>query len=207
MICWWTREGLRRLSSACVTTRRSVNKKPTGEAGSLRTIEGYVLYPEVVVWCERGNRRPLVPNACSHSVRVLLPKLLANACPLKGRMWIERFAGRRVEALGRLAATPGAGPSGSGGGYPQPTAEEQGRYDAFCVSYTRLRGRGNGRGDAGCLERKLRSSRRVSDASARDSDASPCACLRPITPGGAFAVGDQPPASCVCHGNAYRGRR
>jgi hypothetical protein len=53
----------------------------------------------------------------------------------KGRGWVERFAGRRVEALGRLAATPGAGPGGASGGYAQPTAEEQARYDAFSASY------------------------------------------------------------------------
>ena len=45
------------------------------------------------------------------------------------------FAGRRVEALGRLAATPGTGPEGKGGGYSPPSAEEQARYDAFIASY------------------------------------------------------------------------
>lgn len=53
----------------------------------------------------------------------------------KGRAWVERFAERRLEALGRLAATPGTGPYGRGGGYVQPTAEEQARYDAFSTSY------------------------------------------------------------------------
>ena len=53
----------------------------------------------------------------------------------KGRAWVERFAVRRVEALGRLAATPGLGPGGTSGGYVQPTAEEQARYDAFTSTY------------------------------------------------------------------------
>ena len=52
----------------------------------------------------------------------------------KGKAWVERFAGRRVEPLGRLAATPRTGPSGKGG-YVQLTAEEQARYDAFSASY------------------------------------------------------------------------
>jgi hypothetical protein len=52
----------------------------------------------------------------------------------KGRAWVERFAGKRVEALGRRAASPGVGPGGYGG-YASPTPEEQARYDAFAVSY------------------------------------------------------------------------
>lgn len=52
----------------------------------------------------------------------------------KGRAWVERFAARRLAHLGRLAATPGTGPSGAGG-YVKPTAEEQARYDAFATSY------------------------------------------------------------------------
>jgi hypothetical protein len=52
----------------------------------------------------------------------------------KGRAWVERFAGKRVEALGRKAASPGVGPGGSGG-YAPPTPEEQARYDAFAASY------------------------------------------------------------------------
>ena len=52
----------------------------------------------------------------------------------KGRAWIERFAGRSLAHLGRLAATPGTGPS-IAGGYVKPTAEEQARYDAFTASY------------------------------------------------------------------------
>jgi hypothetical protein len=70
-----------------------------------------------VVWWVRPRSRTLVPSEG------------------KGRAWIERFAGKRVEALGRLASTPGTGPSGRGGGYVQPTAEEQARYDAFTASY------------------------------------------------------------------------
>jgi hypothetical protein len=54
---------------------------------------------------------------------------------LKGRAWVECFAARRVESLGRLAASPGMGPGGASGGYAPPTAEEQARYDAFSASY------------------------------------------------------------------------
>lgn len=70
-----------------------------------------------VVWWVRPHSRALVPSEG------------------KGMAWVERFAGRRVEAMGRLAATPGTGPSGRGSGYVQPTAEEQARYDAFSASY------------------------------------------------------------------------
>ena len=52
----------------------------------------------------------------------------------KGRAWIERFSGRRLESLGREAATPGTGPGGPGG-YAPPTPEEQARYDAFGATY------------------------------------------------------------------------
>jgi hypothetical protein len=48
-----------------------------------------------------------------------------------GRAWIERFAGRRVEALGRKAASPGVGPGGTCSGYAPLTPEEQARYAAF----------------------------------------------------------------------------
>lgn len=52
----------------------------------------------------------------------------------KGRAWVERFAGKRLEALGRKAASPGVGPGGSGG-YAPPTPEEKARYDAFAATY------------------------------------------------------------------------
>jgi hypothetical protein len=38
----------------------------------------------------------------------------------KGRSWVERFARKRVDALGRKAASPGVGLGGSGG-YVPPT--------------------------------------------------------------------------------------
>lgn len=59
----------------------------------------------VVVWWVGPRSRNLVPSE------------------ERGRAWVERFAGRRVEALGRLAASPGVGPSGASGGYVLPTAE------------------------------------------------------------------------------------
>jgi hypothetical protein len=70
----------------------------------------------VVVWWVGPKGRTLVPSLA------------------KGRAWVERFAGKRVEALGRKAASPGVGPAGSGG-YAPPTQEEQARYDAFAASY------------------------------------------------------------------------
>jgi hypothetical protein len=56
----------------------------------------------------------------------------------KAKAWVERFARKRVEALGRKAASPGVGPGGSGG-YAPPTPEEQARYDAFSAAYDRAR--------------------------------------------------------------------
>lgn len=53
----------------------------------------------------------------------------------KGRLWVERFARRRIDALGRRAATPGTGPGGAASGYVASTREEQARYDTFIASY------------------------------------------------------------------------
>lgn len=52
----------------------------------------------------------------------------------KGVTWVERFAAKRLHELGRSAATPGVGPGGAGG-YAEPTAEQQARYDAFSAAY------------------------------------------------------------------------
>jgi|GEM_PF-3692153 len=53
----------------------------------------------------------------------------------KGRAWVERFASGRLEALARLSAAPGSGPSGVGMPYAEPTPEEKARFDAFHASY------------------------------------------------------------------------
>lgn len=54
----------------------------------------------------------------------------------KGRIWVERFAGRRLTNLGREAATPGLCPyDGRGASAPVLTPEEKARYDAISALY------------------------------------------------------------------------
>jgi hypothetical protein len=97
-------------------TANRLDASSPGQGGAFASVQ-FVDGQWFVVWWVGPCSRSLVPSE------------------EKGRAWVERFAGRRVEALGRLAATPGIGPSGRGSGYVQPTAEEQARYDAFSASY------------------------------------------------------------------------
>lgn len=97
-------------------TANRLDARSPGQGGAFASVQ-QVDGEWFVVWWVRPRSRTLVPSEG------------------KGRAWIERFARKRVEALGRLASTPGTGPSGRGGGYVQPTAEEQARYDAFTASY------------------------------------------------------------------------
>jgi len=97
-------------------TANRLDASSPGQGGPFASVQ-HVDGQWFVVWWVGPRSRTLVPSE------------------FKGRAWIERFAGRRVEALGRLAATPGTGPSGGGSGYVQATVEEQARYDAFIASY------------------------------------------------------------------------
>ena len=97
-------------------TADRLDARSPGQGGPFASVQ-HVDGQWFVVWWVGPRSRTLVPSE------------------RKGRAWVERFAGTRVEALGRLAATPGVGPSGRGGEYAQPTAEEQARYDAFSASY------------------------------------------------------------------------